>query len=103
MEWYDEFTLHGFYEDNKLEKLKQNLTNINTKVNNLMKKWRLYYLSLHGRLTIVKSILLAQYIYIGTIMDILNDDDMEKIQNTLNQFVAYNEVDRTSRTGLSIC
>ena len=63
-----------------------------------MKKWRLYYFSLHGRLSIVKSILLAQYIYIGTVMDILNYDDMEQIQNTLNQFVAYNEVGRTSRT-----
>ena len=30
-------------------------------------------------------------------MYILNDTDMEKIQNTLNQFVAHNDVDRMSR------
>ena len=98
MNWCDEFTVLELYIDNKLEKLKYNLVNIKIKVKNLINKWRLYYLSLHGCLTIVKSIVLAQYIYIGTIMDMLYEEDMKKLQTTLNQFVAYNEVGRGSRT-----
>ena len=98
LDWCDEFTLLGFHIENKLENLKQNLTNINVKVNNLINQWRLCYLSLHGHITIVKSILLAQYIYIGTVMGILNEEDKKKIQNTLHQFVAYNEVYMSSRT-----
>ena len=57
-----------------------------------MNKWNVYYLLLHGRLAIAKSILMAQYIYIGTIMDILGEEDMQKIQNSLNQFVDHNKV-----------
>ena len=63
-----------------------------------MNKWRLYYLPLHGHLIVVKSILLAQYIYIGTVMDIMSEEGMINLQTTLNQFVAYNEVVRCSRS-----
>ena len=37
--WGDDFTLLGFYIDNKLENLKQNLGNINNRVKNLINKW----------------------------------------------------------------
>ena len=37
LEWCDEFTLLGFYIDNKLQNLKQNLTIIKTKVSNVIK------------------------------------------------------------------
>ena len=57
-------------QDIKLENLKQNLWIINTRVKNLINRWKLYYLTIHGRLTIVKSILLAQYTYVGSVMDI---------------------------------
>ena len=53
---------------------------------------KLYHLTIRGRLTIVKSLLLAQYIYIGTVMDILDEEELEKIQNLLNHFVQHNEV-----------
>ena len=68
------------------------MCNINTKVKNLIRKWKAYYLTIHGRLTIVKSILIAQYIYIGSVMDILNEKEMENIQNMLNHFVEHNEL-----------
>ena len=40
LEWQDDFTLLGFYIDNKLEKLDMNLININNKVTHLINKWK---------------------------------------------------------------
>ena len=45
----------------------------------------------------MKSLLLAQYIYIGTVMDILDKEELEKIQNLLNHFILHNEVYTTSK------
>ena len=56
-----------------------------------------YYLTLYGRITIVKSLLLAQYIYIGTVMDILDEEELEKIQKTLNHFILHNEIYSTPK------
>ena len=84
--WEDDFTLLGFYINNKLENLKQNLWVINTRVKNLINRWKLYYLTIHGRFTVVKSILLAQYTYVGSIMDIIDEDDMNNIQQVMNHF-----------------
>ena len=46
--WEDDFILLGFYIDNKLANLKQNLWIINTRVKNLINRWKLYYLTIHG-------------------------------------------------------
>ena len=62
LSWKNEFNLLGFLIDNRLETLKSNLWVINTKVKNLNNRWKLYYLSFHGGLTIVRSILLSQYV-----------------------------------------
>jgi hypothetical protein len=88
-----------FFFDNKLQNLKQNLGNINSRVINLINKWKRYHLTIHGQLTIVKYLLLAQYIYIGTVMYILDEEEMEKIQNLLNHFLQHNEVISTKKNG----
>ena len=80
LEWGNDFTLLGFYIDNKLQNLKQNLGNINARVKNLINKWKKYYLTIYGRITIVKSLLLAQYIYNGSILDILDAEEMKKFK-----------------------
>ena len=46
--WEDDFILLGFYIDNKLENLKQNLWIINIRVKNLNDRWKLYHLTIHG-------------------------------------------------------
>ena len=99
LEWGNDFKLLGFYIDNKLQNLKQNLGNINSRVNNLINKWKRYYLTLYGRITIVKSLLLAQYIYIGTVMDILDEEELEKIQRNLNHFILHNEIYLNPKNG----
>ena len=75
-QWTDTFTLLGFFIDNKLTKLGSNLERINEKVCNLINKWHHYNLSIHGRITVAKSVLIAQYVYILTILD-LDEDKLE--------------------------
>ena len=70
LDWEEDFTLLGFYIDNKLEKLGKNLEKINKKVSSLINTWKQYNLSVHGRITIAKAMLISQYIYVLTILDI---------------------------------
>ena len=37
-------------------------------------------------------ILLSQYVYVRSVMDILEEDDMEEIQNMMNHFLEHNEL-----------
>ena len=86
----NDFTLLGFFIDNRLEKLRKNLDTINQKVTKLINKWKLYNLSVHGRITITKSMLISQYTYILTILDVAEESDIEQIQLHINNFIAYN-------------
>ena len=54
--------------------------------------------SINNRITIVKTFLVAQYIYIGAIIDLMSSDNMEKIQATLNTFIAYNDISNKSNS-----
>ena len=89
-QWTDTFTLLGFFIDNKLTKLGTNLDRIDDKVCNLINKWRHYNQSIHGRITVAKSVLIAQYVYISTILD-LDEDRLQSIQCVINNFIAYNK------------
>ena len=89
-QWTDSFTLLGFFIDNKLTNLGTNLDRIDEKVCNLINKWHHYNLSIHGRLTIAKSMLIAQYVYIFTILD-LDEDRLQRIQCVINNFIAFNK------------
>ena len=59
------------------------------RVNGLIDKWKCYRLTIPGREIITKSILLSQYTYIGSMLD-MTDSQLGKIQNQLNQFVLEN-------------
>ena len=47
-------------------------------------------LLIHGQLTIAKSVLISQYTYIITILDLNDEDRLSKIQCTIDNFIAYN-------------
>ncbi len=53
-------------------------------------KWRAYNLSINGRITIVKSVLLPQYTYIGSVLDKVTESQYKNIQRILDHFVLYN-------------
>ena len=75
--------------ENRLEKLNENFDNIFQRVNGLIHKWKCYGLTIPGRELITKSILLSQYTYIGSMLD-MTDSQLNKIQNQLNHFVLEN-------------
>ena len=87
--WDSSFTILGVSVDNRLEKLNENFDNIFQRVNGLINKWKCYGLTIPGRELITKSILLSQYTYLGSMLD-MTDSQLEKIQNQLNHFVLEN-------------
>ena len=88
--WETEFVILGFQIDNKLEKLSVNFKKCNDKVKALIVKWGAYNLSINGRVTIVKSVLLPQYTYIGSVLDKVTESQYNGIQKILDFFVLYN-------------
>ena len=54
-------------------------------------------MSVHGRITIAKAILISQYTYVLTILDIGTEDEIQQIQLHINNFIAYNEYEITKK------
>ena len=53
-------------------------------------KWQCYQLTTSGKITIAKSLLLSQYTYIGSVLEI-SDTRAKHIQDNLNSFIFYNK------------
>ena len=87
--WDNNFRLLGFDIDNKLEKLNENFEKCHIRVKKLILKWRRYNLSILGRITVTKSVLLAQYTYFAAVLD-MKESDIKRLQNTLDNFILYN-------------
>ena len=102
LNWEDDFTLLGFYIDNKLAKLETNIDRIDLKVNNLINKWCHYQLLLHRRVIIAKLVLISQYTYIVTILDIEDEERLNKIQHIIDNFIAYNKFESINKRKLWI-
>ena len=47
-------------------------------------------MSINGRVTIVKSVLLPQFTYIGSVLDKVTESQYKGIQKILDHFVLYN-------------
>ena len=93
LKWQDNFTILGFDIDSKLLKLDANFDKAHKKVNGIISKWQGYKLSLDGRITITKSLLLSQYTYIASVLD-MPVKMFEKIQSNLNAFIFTNKVNK---------
>ena len=89
LEWATEFRILGFNIDNKLERLHSNIESCTRKVRAIINKWRKYNLTLMGRMTVAKALLLSQYTYIATVLD-LSMKEIEYIQSILDNFILYN-------------
>ena len=66
--------LLGFNISNEENILESNFTPIRQKIKSIIRFWDQFYLSLHGKITIYKTLLLPQLNYIGTIL--MPTDDM---------------------------
>ena len=87
--WDTSFTILGVKIDNHLEQLNDNFAVIYRRVSVLINKWKCYGLTIPGREVITKSILLSQYTYVGSMLD-MTESQLTKVQTQLNQFVLEN-------------
>ena len=69
LKWMDSFTVLGITIDNRLQELQNNFQRIFDKVAKKIGFWIRYGLTLKGRITVAKSLLLSQYTYVATILD----------------------------------
>ena len=70
----NDFTVLGFYIDNKLEKLHNNIDKIITKMTNIANFWDKIHMSLIGKITVAKTFLLSQVGYFCTILPTRQSD-----------------------------
>lgn len=87
LDWKDSFTLLGVKIDSKLKHLEKNYEEKLIKAQTIISNWRVRPLTIHGRITVAKTLILSQFTYIAAILDLPNEATTEKIQNTLNRFV----------------
>ena len=94
LKWETEFTILCF----NIDKLNSNISKCTTKVKALIAKWRSYNLSINGRITIAKTILLPQYTYVGSVLDNISQTQYKGIQKVIDHFILYNcEQNKKSR------
>ena len=59
------------------------------KVESKIWAWSCYGLTIFGRITVAKSLLLSQYTYCATILDSSNKRFIEKVEYQINNFILY--------------
>ena len=69
LKWMDSFTVLGITIDNRLKELQNSFQRIYDKVEKKIGFWIRYGLTVKGRITLAKSLLLSQYTYVATILD----------------------------------
>ena len=89
LEWSNDFTLLGFSLDSTLSKLDANFDKCMTRAKKLIVKWRKYNLSIMGRITVAKSMILSQFTYVVAVLD-MSKVQIEKIQQLLDTFIMHN-------------
>ena len=70
LEWNNKFKLLGFDLDSTLSSLDDNFNKCMTRAKKLIVKWRKYNLSVMGRITVAKSIILSQFTYVVAVLDL---------------------------------
>ena len=87
--WVDNFRLLGLDFDSRLKKLSSNFETKFLKVEDLILKWKRRQLTTSGRVSIAKALLLSQYVYCFTCIDI-SEAMTKKIQNQLDNYIRGN-------------
>ena len=89
LEWSNKFTLLGFSLDSTLSTLDDNFNKCMTRAKKLIVKWRKYNLSIMGRITVAKSMLLSQFTYVVSVLDITKAQ-INQIQLLIDTFIMHN-------------
>ena len=86
LSWENGFTLLGFQIDNRLMEQNENYEKCFKKVHKISRRWARYRLSLKDSITIAKTFLLPQFIYVASVLD-PNDSTYETINKMIRSFV----------------
>ena len=81
-----EIKLLGFYISNNNDITSRNFGPVREKIESIIRFWDRFYLSLHGKIMLYKTILLPQLNYIGTIL-MPNDATIENLSEIMENFV----------------
>jgi hypothetical protein len=89
----------GFLISNCKDNQKLNFTKATEKINKIINYWKRFDLSMIGRITVIKTLILPQVAFIGTILN-PPDNWAEKLNNVCEKFVLGSE--KISKTKLYI-
>ena len=87
LKWVRKFTLLGITFDSKLEELQENFDEKILKTKSLMEKWKRRKLTVSGRVSITKCLLLSNFVYLLTILDTSSTKICEDLQTLLDDFI----------------
>jgi hypothetical protein len=82
----DIITLLGLEITKDADNFENSFRKIHSKIQNLVRFWERFHLSLPGRIAVLKTLLIPQINYLGCFLDI-SDNVLADIQNTLDSFV----------------
>jgi hypothetical protein len=84
----NEMKILGFDIDNKAERLERNFDKCISKMRQIVGNWSRFRLTLPGRISIAKSLLLSQVTYPGTVLD-PSAEQLGEINKIIEDFVTY--------------
>ena len=82
----DSFKLLGFYISNTDAHKRENFVAIKQKISSIIRFWDRFYLSLQGKITVYKTLLMPQQNYVGTILT-PEKDILVEIEQMMEKFV----------------
>ena len=82
----DSIKLLGFTISNEDDILECNFQPVKRKIENIIRFWERFYLSLAGKITVYKTLLLPQLNYIGTIL-MPSENMLAELSDTMEKFV----------------
>ena len=89
LHWSDgPITILGIEFSTDIEEIfKSNYKKVIIKMENLVKLWRMRDLTLYGKNTVLKSLIISQLIYVSSVLPFPATQDMEKIKELFNKFL----------------
>jgi hypothetical protein len=96
-----EMKILGFEIDNKVERLERNFDKCISKIRQIVGNWSRFRLTLPGRISIAKSLLLSQVTFHGTVLD-PTAAQLNEINQIIEGFVTYKTVISRERIYLPV-
>ena len=100
IKWTEEFKLLGINFDQCLARMGQNYVSCMDKVKKELNSWRHWYLTVFGKITVIKTLCIPKFTHIATVIPSLTITQIKDIDKEFEHFLSENNpsvVDRTTR------